>query len=278
MAADDQRRSRSDEFNPSPRADRPLPRRRRGVDFDQLKPRESRTRSDELEYFLVDAQCLGCRRALQARADKLYGKLRCPHCGTLMHIRADGKWYEGLPPSLDPAAARPSLGRRLASRVRLLMLRFPILRRRSPYVAAGGVLLGLLLYVALSVTGREGVELPASLEGRAIAVAQCAVQSDYGGFQELVDRSATADAHEWFVEAARFLAGLPGGVSAIDTRVVFEDAPERHACVIVTFWDSSQDEKFASSLFWVLTPENGWLLDGKRTLDDLRIAGRRSGP
>jgi DNA-directed RNA polymerase subunit RPC12/RpoP len=244
-----------------------------GFGFDQLKPRESRSRADELQYFMVSTSCVRCRRTVQAPVDKLHYKLRCPHCGTLMHLREDGKWYEGVHPSLQ----RGGMPTRWAV-MRKAIARHPWLQRRATLAAAGLLILGIAAWGLMHVLAqRHAGPPPATLTDRAAWVCEAVLTDDTSRLGAVTSRPSRRPAADWLEQIRSRLSASRakhGHTTEVSLEVLFENWPEGRAGTSAHFVAADGDG-VRCVLFWVLDDERYWVLDGERTLSDLETGGGR---
>jgi hypothetical protein len=245
-----------------------------GFGFDQLKSRESRSRADELQYFMVSTSCVRCKKTVQASVDKLHYKLRCPHCGALMHLREDGKWYEGVHPSLQKG---PHEGRwkQLPEAVRR---RFPWLTHRITLLVLGLLGLGGAAWGMTHVIGgRERQIAPAKLEARAEWACRAVQADDMPSLGVVSAPESYDEGREWMGLVRKRLATATaqhGPTTEIRLDVLYQNWQEGHAAVAVHF-AAGEGEGFKCILFWDLDDEQYWVLDGARTLRDLGTGGAR---
>lgn len=253
------------------------PRRGRGPagipGFDQLKSRESRSRADELQYFMVSTSCVRCRRTVQAPVDKLHYKLRCPHCGTLMHLREDGKWYEGVHPSLQKGAASTRW-----ARMRAVLARHPWLQRRATLAAAGLLILGLGTWALMYVLARRTADTPpAPLTDRATWVCEAVLTGNASRLRAVTSRTTGDTAVEWLEQVRSRLSASRarhGHTTEVKLDVLFENWPEGRAGTSAHFV-AARGDGVRCVLFWVLDDQRYWVLDGEQTLSDLETGGGR---
>lgn len=237
--------------------------------LDDLKPRESRSRADELKYFMVSTSCLQCRKTVQAPVDKLHYKLRCPHCGMLMHLRQDGKWYPGVHPSLEAGEVRTSWGQR----ARTWWIGRSTRTRRSLFAGAGLALACLLSFAALALMNPPRQDLPDSIEERATIVAQSLATGDSSRSEALIAPGTHREAEQWFdlvrerIDASD-VAGTP--VQEIELQVLFVNWKERKGA-ISTHFRNGESDVFSCMTMWLLDPDERWMLDGARSLDDFSV-------
>jgi DNA-directed RNA polymerase subunit RPC12/RpoP len=245
-----------------------------GFGFDQLKSRESRSRADELQYFMVSTSCVRCKKTVQASVDKLHYKLRCPHCGTLMHLREDGKWYEGVHPSLQTG---PGAGRwkRLAESARR---RFPWLTHRITVLVPGMLVLGGVAWgVTHALSGRDRQIAPAKLEARADWVCRAVQAGNPASLRVVAAPESHDESEEWMGlvrERLSAAAARYGPTTEIRLDVLYQNWQEGHAAVSAHF-ASGEGEGVKCVLFWDLDDEQYWVLDGARTLRDLGTGAAR---
>ena len=235
--------------------------------LEDLKPREFRSRADELKYFMVSTSCLQCRKTVQAPVDKLHYKLRCPHCGMLMHLRQDGKWYPGIHPSLESEESRAGLRQRAGEWWSGLSAR----GRRGFAVGGAAVVTVLLVFMGLSLLGPSQSHLPEKIEDRAGIVAQSLVTGNASTWTGMVAEGTDREAGEWFEQVHERVrdrqAGAP--VRAIELEILFVNWNERRGAISAQLRIDGGDVSCVT--MWLLDAEDQWMLDGRQTLDDLKV-------
>lgn len=243
-----------------------------GIGIDQLKSRESRTRWDELEYFMVSASCVRCRKTVQAPVDKLHYKLRCPHCGTLMHLREDGKWYEGVHPSLG--GRQVTVGwRRLRERLTRVLSGVPLLQRRSVLLGLIIIMLAICLWGVGVWWAAPGESLPTGLTGRSSLVGRALLEGDRELFERLTAPASEGDAEDWFERVRTDLNRDGAAWQTVTIEVLFQDRTQGAAGTMCRFVSTSRGDR-EYPLFWTFD-DGEWLVDGGRTLQDFKTIGRR---
>jgi hypothetical protein len=238
--------------------------------LDELKPRGLRSRADELKYFAVSTSCLQCRRTVQAPVDKLHYKLRCPHCGMLMHLREDGKWYAGVHPSLQApgkAAARSSRTgvlehwRQLSGRA-----------RRGVQLAVAAMLVCIILLGVMHWGNSQSKAGPATIEEQAQRAVRAILTDNDSAWSELLADGTEGPGGEWLSAIQeRLRSARPDGrpVQSVELEMLFLNWTERQAAVAAEFHCGR--ETVHCVLIWILAADNQWRLDGRRTLEDLRV-------
>lgn len=236
--------------------------------LEELKPREFRSRADELKYFMVSTSCLQCRKTVQAPVDKLHYKLRCPHCGMLMHLRQDGKWYPGIHPSLEGEESRKGWRGRAGEWWNGLTQS----GRRGVVAGSVAVLTVMLVFIGLSLLGPSQSHLPEKIEDRAGIVAQSLVTGNASTWQGMVADGTAREAGKWFEqvhERVRNRQPASAPVRAIELQVLFVNWNERRGAISVQLRMDGGDVSCVT--MWLLDADDQWMLDGRQTLDDLQV-------
>jgi hypothetical protein len=247
------------------------------LSLEEVKARESRSRDDELQYFTVETTCLGCRKKLTAQVVELHGKLTCPRCSTVMHMRPDGKWHKGPPPTYILKAPKFTRWQRLC-------YRFPILRNRVLQCILGTAVL-VVIALGLSLALRKpALDLPPQLSSRAGVVAEFILADERAKFRQCIANGTSGEADDWYDQIrarinesreSQLLTSLRG------VEVIFENAQEGLANVQITLRSiptsaraKAQESEYPLILAWKLDEKQGWLLDGTRTLEGMKLGNR----
>lgn len=216
---------------------------------------------------MVSVACVRCKQTVQARVDKLHHKLRCPHCGTLMHLREDGKWYEGVHPAIRGQSG-PSGWRGLIARWHRRLAGLPVLGNRIVQTVTALAMIVVIVWLVSSSFDQTPIELPTVLKPRAAALGQAVLQGDERLFSELVDPDTGNDAEEWYDAVRDMLNRAPGQYQTITVEVVFENRAERIATTTCGFQSTSGGDR-SYLLYWRLDHDGFWKLDGQRTLEEM---------
>ncbi len=252
--------------------------------FEALKDRAQRSRADELEYFKVDANCLGCGVKTRVKVSRLGQKLRCKRCQTVMHMGANGNWQLGPPPeslsTLEPNWIRAP--ERSYWRLGDLANTFPLLRNRVFLASAAAA---IVLVVALMLARRTNkVTLPSTMLGRSVFLCDAMLLDDRSAFQRCVAYGEARQGLQVYDEVQSRLAREAAPAKPdVRLKVLYENDEEGVGCVVADFYPAADtlaevpvasrsdiQELFGIVLFWKKT-SSGWFLDGRRTADDLTM-------
>lgn len=264
-----------------PRPGHAGPRRRKARSFADLKERGERTRGDEVNYFKVDTNCLGCGARARVKVDKLHGKLRCRKCGTVMHMAQNGTWKLGPPPTLIDDSRQAGKGGeyRPPSRLEKLLEKYPALKRPATIWSAIAVLAAILVLWGANSYYGGAVDLPPNVHGRAGLICEALLDNDTDLFEQLMAATGRSQAKQWFAAIRKRIERVKAdGPPKFVVRVLYEREKDGTACVIAKFTappnpsdavPGSGRELFQCAMYFVSDGSRGLLFDGRRTFKEM---------
>ena len=185
-----------------------------------------------------------------------------------MHMREDGKWYEGVHPSLAIEESK-SATRRFVERTTGWVRKLPFLSTRSALVVLALLLATGLTLGSLAIVFSPGSDLPTALPGRVELVCRAVLENDGASLRLVTASGSSSAAEEWQRIVRKTLdekSVQSGPVAAVEYDVLTQRVDERIAVVSIAFTMQDGDTNDVLA-YWILSPDNLWMLDGERTLE-----------
>lgn len=251
-----------DELPPEDSSPQPPPRLHPGPDQEKLSQRISQKVARDLK---VRTTCVRCKKALSVKVELLRRKLKCPACGTRMHIGSDGQWYQGHAPVAPVPTVedfrtttdfqRPAWWR--STKAGMFLIRH---WQRARLIGIGIVVIALALVVV-----REGVvtDLPESLDLRAEVAVKAIVHKQESTLRKLADGQTRDKLIDW---ARAQPTRLDPATAKWKTDVIFQDLKGGKAATLSRVTSQGNPPR-ELVLQWTLGKNKLWAIDGQRTTD-----------
>jgi len=248
----------------------------------QLKPREQRTRKDELRYFTVAVVCRGCGIKARIKVDKLHRTLQCRQCGMVMHLDHNGTWLPGPPPKTEEHSEADGGARGIVVRWSgRLLRRVPVLKSRNLLIGLALVLVAGISYWAYNRYAESQIDIPHTMQGRSVVICQMVIDGEPSHLHRVVDPATKRESREWFdkVEDRVSRAIVSSDMKPFFRCTVLFDNRNGLGCVIARFKVRSRNDATGAPsttqllecvLYFTKGPDGAYYLDGKRTLAALR--------
>lgn len=179
-----------------------------------------------------------------------------------MHLREDGKWYEGVHPSLAAQSAKHGGGAPGNWRNRLAAI--PVLRNRLARCVLGAGVIALLAWWVVAALHTPPDNLPTALRPRANMAAQAVFKGDEQEFLRFVDVATTDDAGLWYGAVQAQLNRAVGQYQVVTVEVLFENRTDGVAATICRFKSTSRGD-LDYAIYWRPDAAGSWKVDGTRT-------------